>query len=67
MSKDSGQQSSYGVPYEILPTVKLSKSKNPLKKTVRRIEEQMQLRADIKTYNPGLFFSLLTAINLLTY
>ena len=56
MSKDGGQQSSYGIPYNMLPTVTLSKSENPSKKKIKQIQDQSQLRMDIKRYNPGLFF-----------
>jgi hypothetical protein len=31
MSKNSGQQASYGTPYKMLPTVTVSKSKKPTK------------------------------------
>ena len=55
MTKDGGQQSSYGVPYEILPTINLSKSENPTKKTQKRIQDESQLRMDIKKFTPGLF------------
>ena len=35
MAKDGGQQSSYGVPYKMLPMVTLSKSENPTKNTLK--------------------------------
>jgi hypothetical protein len=56
MSKDGGQQASYGIPYEILPSVTLHKSEKPTEKTIKRIQDQSQLRLDIKKYNPGIFF-----------
>jgi hypothetical protein len=55
MTKDSGQQASYGIPYESIPTVMPVKSLKPRKTTIQGIEEQTQLRMDIKKYTPGLF------------
>lgn len=52
MTKDSGQQVSYGVPYESIPTVTPAKSQKPTSKTAKRVEDQTQLRMDIKKYNP---------------
>jgi hypothetical protein len=54
MAKDIGQQASYGSPYQLAPSVSTAKSVNPTKKTLKRIEEQRQLRMDIKKYSPGL-------------
>ena len=56
MAKDIGQQASYGVPYESVPMVVPAKSLKPRKETIRRIEDQKQLRVDIKKYTPGLFY-----------
>ena len=55
MTKDIGQQASYGVPYESVPMVMTSKSSKPTEKTIKRIENQKQLRIDVKKYTPGLF------------
>jgi hypothetical protein len=55
MTKDAGQHASYGVPYELLPSVPSSKSTKPTKKTIKRLEEQSQLRMDMKKYNAGLY------------
>jgi hypothetical protein len=56
MAKDIGQQASYGVPYVSVPMVVPAKSLKPRKATIRRIEDQKQLRVDIKKYTPGLFY-----------
>jgi hypothetical protein len=56
MTKDVGQQASYGVPYESVPTVTPVKSEKPRQTTIKRIEEQNQLRMDVKKYNPGSFY-----------
>jgi hypothetical protein len=53
MTKDSGQQALYGVPYESIPTVMPLKSVKLTTKTIKKIEEQSQLRMDVKKYNPG--------------
>jgi hypothetical protein len=55
MTKDTGQQSSYGVPYESVPTVTPVKSAKPRETTIRKIEDQRQLRMDVKKYTPGSF------------
>ena len=55
MTKDVGQQVTYGAPYTLLPSVHPSTSARPTKKTVKKIQEQNQLRMDIKKYNPGAF------------
>ena len=55
MTKDIGKQASFGVPYESALSVSPAKSSNPKEKTIRRIEEQTQLRMDVKKYTPGLF------------
>ncbi|KAF8219891.1 hypothetical protein L208DRAFT_1382841 [Tricholoma matsutake] len=54
MTKDVGQQASYRVPYESVPTVTPVKSEKPRQTTIKRIEEQNQLRMDIKKYNPAI-------------
>jgi hypothetical protein len=54
MTKDSGQQVSYGVPYELLPNAPASTSTNPNRKTIKKMEQQTQLRLDVKRHNPGL-------------
>ena len=56
MAKDIGQQASYGVPYESVPTVAPAKSLKPRERTIKRIQDQTQLRIDVKKYTPGLFF-----------
>jgi hypothetical protein len=56
MTKDVGQQASYGVPYESAISVTGAKSLKPRKKTIKRIEDQCQLRMDVKMYTPGSFF-----------
>jgi hypothetical protein len=57
ITRDSGQQVSYGIPYEILPTVTSLKSTIPMatRKIIKKIEEQSQLRMDMKEYNPVFF------------
>ena len=54
MTKDIGQQASYGVWYESVPAVTPAKSSKPREGTTRRIEAQKQLRMDVKKYTPGL-------------
>jgi hypothetical protein len=54
MTEDSGQQASYGVPYELLPNLPASTSKNPTHKTIKKMEQQTQLRLDVKRHNPSL-------------
>jgi hypothetical protein len=56
MTKDIGRQATYGAPYSLLPKVEASTSTNPSPKTIKRIQEQSQLRIDIKKYTPGLSF-----------
>ena len=53
MTKDSGQQSSYGIPYESLPAPPQSTGCNPRRKTLIKIQEQKQLRFDVKMHNAG--------------
>jgi hypothetical protein len=53
MTKDSGQQASYGVPYELLPNTPSSRSTRPTPKTIKKMEDQSQLRMDIKKHNAG--------------
>jgi hypothetical protein len=53
MTKDSGQQSSYGVPYKLLPSTPSSTSTRPTHKTIKKMEEQSQLQMDIKKHNAG--------------
>lgn len=53
MTKDSGQQSSYGIPYESLPAPPQSTGGNPRRKTLVKIQEQKQLRFDVKMHNAG--------------
>jgi len=55
MVKDIGQQAVSGQPYELLPTVSTSKSEKLQKKTIKKIQEQNQLRMEIKKYNPGVY------------
>lgn len=59
MTKDIGQQATYGVPYESVPTVIPAKSLKPREETIKRIEDQSQLRMDVKKYTPGLLYSVL--------
>jgi hypothetical protein len=54
MTKDIGQQASFGVPYKLVPTVLPATSLRPREKTIKRIEDQTQLRMDVKMYTPGL-------------
>jgi hypothetical protein len=53
MVKDIGQQVTYGASYPLLHSVLASKSAKPMRKTIKKIEEQSQLRMDIKKYNSG--------------
>jgi hypothetical protein len=54
MTKDIGQQASFGVPYKLVPTVLPATSSQPREATIKRIEDQTQLRMDVKKYTPGL-------------
>jgi len=53
MTKDIGQQATNAAPYLLLPSVVASTSAKPTRNTVKKIEEQSQLRMDIRKYNPG--------------
>jgi hypothetical protein len=59
MTKDSGKHVSYGVPYDLLPNPASSSSANPTRRTQKKMEEQTQLRLDVKKHNPSLFLLLL--------
>jgi hypothetical protein len=55
MTKDTGQQATYGVPYESVPMVTPVTSAKPREATIKKIEDQRQLRMDVKKYTPGSF------------
>jgi hypothetical protein len=54
MTKDIGKQAAYGIPYELLPNPPASTSANPTCKTIKKMEQQTQLRLDVKKHNPSL-------------
>lgn len=56
MTKDIGKQAAYSAPYSLLPSIKASTSAKPTIRTIKKIQEQSQLRIDIKKYNPGVYF-----------
>ena len=53
---DIGQQDLYGVPNESVPTVAPAKSLKPRKRTIKRIQDQSQLRMDVKSTPQVWFF-----------
>ena len=56
MAKDIGKQAAYSVPYSLVPSIKASTSAKPTMRTIKKIQEQSQLRMDIKKYNSGVYF-----------
>lgn len=54
MTKDIGRHAVFSAPYTLLPSVEAVSTAKPTRKTIKKIEEQSQLRMEIKKYNPGL-------------
>jgi hypothetical protein len=61
MTKDIGHHTVYSAQYTLLPSVDAASSAKPTRKTIKKIEEQSQLRMEIKKYNPGFTHIFLAA------